>query len=87
MSFWFTDGNILLGPGQSRSVEYWFNNGADIGAQIATPVPYLAPNPELRATGHGFRYDYAAHKFFYWVDLTNRGNDTASFQLRGGGLR
>lgn len=86
MSFWFQN-NHLLAPGASVTIDYWLNGGADMGAQVATPVPHYAGNPELRATGQGLQYDFATSKFVYFVTLTNTGADTANFQLRGGGLR
>jgi hypothetical protein len=85
LSFWFQDPD-LLAPGESLTVEYWLNGGADMGSQVATPVPHYAANAGLVATGQGQRYDFQARKFFYSVTFTNRGTETANFQTRGGGL-
>jgi hypothetical protein len=85
MAFWFQD-NHLLAPGQSVTIEYWFNGGADWGAQIATPVPYLAANEWLQVTGQGLFYDFSTRMFRYFATFTNTANETANFQIRGAGL-
>ena len=50
------------------------------------PVPYLASNEWLEVIGYGVFYDYSTQTFRPWATFKNRGNETANFQLRGGGL-
>jgi hypothetical protein len=85
MSFWYMD-HFALDSGKSMWVDYWFSGGADNGAQMATPVPYLSAADGLLATGQGVRYDYDSRKFIYRVTLTNTGPEAVAFQIRGGGF-
>jgi hypothetical protein len=85
MAFWFQD-HHLLAAGQEISIEYLLNGGGDQGAQVAMPVPFLAANEWLEVTGQGLFYDSSTRTFRYWATFKNKGNETASFQIRGGGL-
>lgn len=85
MAFWFQD-HHLLAAGETVSIEFLLHGGADWGAQVAMPVPYLAANEWLEVVGQGLFYDFSTRTFRYWATFKNRGNETANFQIRGGGL-
>ena len=85
MSFWFNDG-FWLDAGHSTTIEYWFNGGADAGANMATPVPFYGDAVGILAVGQGLRYDRPSGKFYYRVDLTNFSGEGSGFQIRGGGF-
>jgi hypothetical protein len=85
MSFWNQD-HWLVAPGAEISVEYQVTTNDYFGAQVAMPVPYLASNEWLEVTGHGVFYNFSNHTFRPWATFKNKGTETASFQLRGGGL-
>lgn len=85
MAFWYQD-NWLLAPGESISIEYRVDSDDYWGAQVAMPVPYLAANEWLEVIGHGLFYDSSTSTFRPWATFMNKGNETANFQLRGGGL-
>jgi hypothetical protein len=85
MAFWFQDG-FWLDSGQSIAIEYWFNGFADVGAQVATPVPFYSDATGVVAVNQGIRYDRPTGHFIYMVGVTNFGPVGSGFQLRGGGL-
>jgi hypothetical protein len=84
MAFWYQD-HFLLAPGETISIEYMVDT-IDWGAQVAMPVVYLAANEWLEVIGHGLFYDFATSTFRPWATFINKGDESAVFQLRGGGL-